>query len=44
MIDVEIRELYSFYLCPAKHLVTELSIFWLCNVIIIISVYPVKFS
>ena len=45
MIDVMIRELYSLYLCRAKHLVTELSIFWHGNgVEIIIFVYPVKVS
>ena len=31
MIDVMIREIYSLYLCRAKHLVTELSVFWLGN-------------
>ena len=44
MIDVMIKE-YSLYLCRAKHLVTELSIFWLGNgVEIRIFVYPVKFE
>ena len=39
------KRIYSLYLCLAKHLVTELSIFWLGNgVEIKIFVYPVKFS
>ena len=38
------KRIYILYLCRAKHLVTELSIFWLGNgVEISISVYPVKF-
>ena len=45
MINVMIRELYSLFLCRAKHLVTELSIFWHDNgVKIRIVVYPVKVS
>ena len=37
--------IYSLYLCRAKNLVTELSIFWLGNgVEIVIFVYLVKFS
>ena len=41
MIDVKI---YSLYLCRAKHLVTELSIFWLGNrVEIKIFVHPINF-
>ena len=44
MIDVMIGELNSLYLCRAKHLVTELNIFWLGNGVEIgIFVYPVKF-
>ena len=39
------KRIYSLSLCQAKHLVTELSIFWLGNgVEIRIFVYPVKFS
>ena len=39
------KRMYSLNLCRAKHLVTELSIFWLGNgVEIRIFVYPVKFS
>ena len=39
------KRIYSLYLCRAKHLVTELSIFWSGNgVEIRIFVYPVKFS
>ena len=39
------KRIYSLYLCRAKHLVTELSIFWLGNgVEISIFVYPVKFE
>ena len=39
------KKIYSLYLCRPKHLVTELSIFWLGNgVEIRIFVYPVKFS
>ena len=39
------KKINSLYLCRAKHLVTELSIFWLGNgVEIRIFVYPVKFS
>ena len=39
------KRIYSLYLCQAKHLVAELSIFWLGNgVEIRIFVYPVKFS
>ena len=38
------KKIYSLYLCRAKHLVTELSIFWLGNgVEIRIFVYPVNF-
>ena len=37
--------IYSLYLCQAKHLVTEFSIFWLGNgAEKMIFVYPVKFS
>ena len=39
------KRIYSLYLCRAKHLVTELSIFWHGNgVEIKIFDYPVKFS
>ena len=39
------KQIYSLYLCRAKHLVTELSIFWLGNgVEKRIFVYPIKFS
>ena len=39
------KRIYSLYLCQAKHLVTELSIFWLGNgVEKRIFVYPVKFE
>ena len=39
------KRIYGLYLCQAKHLVTELSIFWLGNgVEIKIFVYPVKFE
>ena len=39
------KRIYSLYLCRAKHLVTELSIFWSGNgVEVMIFVYPVKFS
>ena len=39
------KRIYSLYLCQAKHLVTELSIFWLGNgVEIRICDYPVTFS
>ena len=39
------KTIYSLYLCRAKHLVTELSIFWRGNgVEIRIFVYPIKFS
>ena len=38
------KKIYSLYLCRVKHLVTELSIFWLGNgVEIKIFVYSVKF-
>ena len=39
------KKIYSLYLCRAKHLVTELSIFWLGNgVEIKIFVGPIKLS
>ena len=39
------KRIYSLYLCRAKHLVTELSIFWHGNgVEIRIFVYHIKFS
>ena len=39
------KRIYSLYLCRAKHLVTELGIFWLGNGGEIKKiVYPVKFS
>ena len=39
------EQIYSLYLCRAKHLVTELSIFWLGNgVEEKLFVYPIKFS
>ena len=39
------KKIYSLYLCRAKYLVTELSIFWLGNgVEIRIFVYRIKFS
>ena len=39
------KRIYSLYLCRAKHLVAEVSIFWHGNgVEIRIFVYPVKFS
>ena len=45
MIDVMIRGLYSLYLCRAKHLGMEFSIFWLGNgVEIRMFVYHVKYS
>ena len=38
------KKIYSLYLCRAKHLVTELSIFWLGNgVEIKIFVHPINF-
>ena len=38
------KKIYSLYLCQAKHLVTELSIFWLGNgVEIKIFVHPINF-
>ena len=43
MIDVMIRK-YTVYIYVAKHLVTELSIFWLGNgVEIKIFVHPINF-
>ena len=39
------EKIYNLYLCRAKHLVTELSIFLVGNgVEIRIFVYPIKFS
>ena len=39
------KKIYSLYLCRAKHLVTELSIFSLGNGVEIKQiVYPIKFS
>ena len=38
------KKIYSLYLCRAKHLVTELSYFWLGNgVEIKIFVHPINF-
>ena len=38
------KKIYSLYLCRAKHLVTELSIFWLGNgVEVMICVHPINF-
>ena len=40
-----VKKIYSLYLCRAKHLVTELSIFWVRNgVEIRIFANPVKIS
>ena len=39
------EKIYSLYLCRAKHLVTELSIFLVGNVVEIrMFVFPIKFS
>ena len=39
------KRIYSLYLCRAKHLVTEMSIFWIGNgVEVMIFVYPIKFG